>query len=290
MKQAYRGTHASPPFAIPARTIVVSSGAIAVALSVLHLVDETQRGEANGLFLVAAVVLGAIWLLSLFVIWRGSRAGLLVAGVIAFAEFAVQGLNHFVSGGSIDLGALARTRGLAAAITLLLLGPACLVMCVAALDCAANPRGRATGWRGVTAVALSVVGGVLLLLHAADDLHRSGFGSMSAEDGAFVAMIIAIVWILGGLWTAGHPKRGTLFVAGATLFVLIPFYNLHLAKGGVSLGSIASDTGPAWAVVAAAMAVCAVVALVFSLLVLGLELSAQRRSPVKVPAPALKKA
>ena len=290
MKAAYQHSHARPAFAIPARTVVVFSGLVAIALGLLHLVDEVQRGETRATLIWVAVLLAGVWLLSLFLIWRGNRVALLVAGTIAFAEFATQGLNHFVSGGSIDLGALARTRGLPAAIALLFLGPSCLIMCVAAMDCAANPRGRATGWRGLIALGLSAAGGTLVLLHAADDLHRSGFGSLSAEDGAFVAMVIATVWVLGGLSTAGHLRRGTFFVIAATLFVLIPFYNLHLASGGVSLGKIASESGMAWALVAAATAVCAGLALAFSLLVLGLQLSVRRRPQGKAPAPALKKA
>ncbi|TMF57741.1 MAG: hypothetical protein E6I22_03375 [Chloroflexi bacterium] len=193
------------PFLIPARVLVVIVGLVAITAAVLHLVDEVQRTESAGIFLLAVIGLGVIWLVSLGLRWRGSRIGL------------VQ-------------------------------------------------------------LAISVAGVIFLILHAADDLGRGGFGSISPE------------WVLGGLSTAGHLRRGTFFVIAATLFVLIPFYNLHLASGGVSLGKIASESGMAWALVAAATAVCAGLALAFSLLVLGLQLSVRRRPQGKAPAPALKKA
>src|SRR6202022_3486746 len=126
---------------------------------------------------------------------------------------------------------------------------------------------------GLVQLAISVPGIILVLLHAADDLGRGGFGSLSPEDGSFTSMVIVTIWALGALWTASHPRRGSLLVAIATLFVLVPFYTLHLA-GGVSLATIAQKSGPVWAVIAGALAGCAALSLVIAVGFLAATLAA----------------
>jgi len=277
------------PFLIPARVLVVIVGLVAISAAVLHLVDEVQRTESAGIFLLAVIGLGVIWLVSLGIAWRGSRIALFIAGLLAFAEFGLQATNHFITGGSQDISTLALHRGLAVGITLLALGPACLLTSIAAIEAVSNPRGRSVSRTGLVQLAISVPGVIFLILHAADDLGRGGFGSISPEDGSFLAMVIATIWALGALWTAGHPRRGSVLTAVATGFVLVPFYSLHLA-GGVSLATIAQKSGAVWAVVAGAMAGCAALAFALAAGFLITSLAGRRGRAGRGAAPAFKKA
>jgi hypothetical protein len=277
------------PFLIPARVLVAIVGLIAISAAVLHLVDEVQRTESAGIFLLALIGLGTIWLVSLGIAWRGSRIALFIAGLLAFAEFGLQASNHFITGGSQDISTLSLHRGLAVGITLLALGPACLLTSIAAIEAVSNPRGRSVSRLGMAQLATSVPGVIFVLLHTADDLGRGGFGSLSPEDGSFLAMVIATVWALGALWTASHHRRGSVLTVVATSFVLVPFYTLHLA-GGVSLATIAQKSGPVWAVIAGAMAGCAALAFALAAGSLVTSIATQRRRARRGAQPAFKKA
>jgi hypothetical protein len=277
------------PFLIPARVLVAIVGLTAIGAAVLHLVDEVQRTESAGIFLLALIGLGTIWLVSLGIAWRGSRIALFIAGLLAFAEFGLQASNHFITGGSQDISTLSLHRGLAVGITLLALGPACLLTSIAAIEAVSNPRGRSVSRLGMAQLATSVPGVIFVLLHTADDLGRGGFGSLSPEDGSFLAMVIATVWALGALWTASHHRRGSVLTVVATSFVLVPFYTLHLA-GGVSLATIAQKSGPVWAVIAGAMAGCAALAFALAAGSLVTSIATQRRRARRGAQPAFKKA
>jgi hypothetical protein len=102
-------------------------------------------------------------------------------------------------------------------------------------------------------------------------------------------MVTATVWALGALWTAGHPRRGSLLTAVATGFVLVPFYTLHLA-GGVSLATIAQKSGSVWAVIAGGMAAFGAVSFAIAVGLLVASVAGRRRRPSRGAQPALKKA
>ena len=76
------------------------------------------------------------------------------------------------------------------------------------------------------------------------------------EDGAFVAAIIAAVWLIGGLWIARVRRTGVMLIGLATFVIWYSFVILHLI-GGTRLDVIATKSGLIWAVIAAAVAILA---------------------------------
>jgi hypothetical protein len=258
MSAVYAPTRARrrAPFLLPARAVFVSSGVLAIALGLVHLFDEVQRNEVDVLYAVAAVIVSQIWLLSLFFAWRGNQLALALAGLLAFAEFGVQASTHFAIG-LYAVEFLVPTRGIGLPVNLMLLEVACAISFTAAVVCVTRPRGSVRRLDSFPFLLVAMVGASTLILHAADDVWRKGFGSLNIEDGLLVASITAAVWIIGALWMAGAPRVGAGLVALATANVVIPFVTLHLAKGGVSLDQIAKGSGAGWAVVAAAMAILA---------------------------------
>jgi hypothetical protein len=244
------------PFLLPARVVFVSSGLLAIAMGLVHLFDEVQRAEVDVLYAVIAVIVSQLWLLGLFFAWRGNQFALALAGFLAFAEFGIQLSTHFAIG-IYAIEFLTPSRGIAFPVNLMLLEVACALSFISAIVCISNPRGASSRLESFPFLLVALAGASTVILHAADDIWRKGFGSLSIEDGVALASITAAVWIIGALWMAGAPRLGTVLVMLATANVVIPFITLHLAKGGVSLDRIAKESGAGWAVLAAAMAILA---------------------------------
>ncbi len=271
---------------LPTRVVFVSSGALAIAMGLVHLFDEVQRTEVDVLYAVIAVIVSQLWLFSLFFAWRGNRFALAFAGFLAFAEFGVQASTHFAIG-IYAVEFLAPTRGVGFAVNLLLLEVACAVCFVSAIICASNPRGTSRRLQSFPFLLVALAGASAVVLHAANDVGLRSFGSISIEDGLAFAALTATVWIIGALWMAGAPRLGALMVVVATANVVIPFVTLHLAKGGLSLDEIAKRSGGAgWAVLAAAMAILAAASLIGSLTWLAWKLVPGVRAFVRKPKPA----
>ena len=264
------------PFVISPRVLLVASSLLAIAMGLLHVVDELQLNQVGTAYAAVAVVVSLAWLVSVFFTFRGSRIALTIGALIAFTEFATQAVSHFTAGPQ-GLSSVISSRGLGFAVTLLLLEPACVIACIAALICVTNATGTTRQLRSFPVLLLALVGSSLVLLHAADDIGRAGFGKLSIEDGTLVAMLTVTVWVMGALWMATARRRGALLVAAATLNVVIPFYTLHLAAGGVSLPTIAAKSGVGWSMLAAAMAGLALFSLVAAIGWLALTIRASVR-------------
>ena len=274
------------PFLLPARVVLVSSGVLAIAMGLVHLFDEVQRAEVDVFYAVIAVIVSQVWLLSLFFAWRGNPLALALAGFLAFAEFGVQASTHFAIG-VYAVEFLTPSRGIGFPVNLMLLEVACAISFITAIVCISNPRGTTRRLESFPFLLVALAGASTLILHAAEDIGRKGFGSISIEDGVAVAALTATAWIIGALWMAGAPRRGAMLVALATLNVVIPFITLHLAKGGVSLDQIAKQSGAGWAVLAAAMAILAAASLIGSVSWLAWKLAAQARVRIaRKPKPA----
>jgi hypothetical protein len=242
---------------------------VVVVLTVVHLVNELQRHEHSALFggVVGAGIL--VFLLALALAYRRSVVAAVAVGVLAFAELALQISTHFAVGPT-DLSTLAPTQGIGFTIVLVFLGTACLMTLVVAIVYTTNPDGQARRLRSLPLLGVSLAGAVLLLLHAADDVPRKGFGGLSVEDGTLIAVVTAAVWVVGAMWMASALRRGAILVAGATLNVWWPFYTLHLAPSGVSLDAIRHQSGLIFVLVAAAAAISAAYGFVVAVLWLGL--------------------
>jgi len=209
----------------------------------------------------------------------------------------VNGLAHAVTGewrliswlaiGVYAVEFLTPSRGIGFPVNLMLLEVACAISFITAIVCISNPRGTTRRLESFPFLLVALAGASTLILHAAEDIGRKGFGSISIEDGVAVAALTATAWIIGALWMAGAPRRGAMLVALATLNVVIPFITLHLAKGGVSLDQIAKQSGAGWAVLAAAMAILAAASLIGSVSWLAWKLAAQARARIaRKPKPA----
>jgi hypothetical protein len=267
------------PFLLPARVVFVSTGVLAIAMGLVHLFDEVQRTEVDVFYAVIAVIVSQVWLLSLFLAWRGNQLALALAAFLAFAEFGVQASTHFAIGvNAVEF--LTPSRGIGFPVNLMLLEVACAISFITAIVCISNPRGTVRRLESFPFLLVALAGASALILHAANDIGRQGFGSLSIEDGVAVATITATAWIIGALWMAGAPRLGAVLVALATADVVIPFATLHLANGGVSLDQIARQSGVGWAVLAAAMAILAAASLIGSLTWLAWKLAPQARARI----------
>jgi hypothetical protein len=255
-------------------------------MGLIHLVDEVQLNQHGTAYAVVVVLLSQAWLASLFFGFLGRRSALAISAAFALTEFAIQASTHFAIG-QYALTFMVPAKGVGYAETLLLVEPACIVNVIAAMLCVSNPSGTVHRLHSFPFLLLALIGGSLVLLHAGDDLGRKGFGSLSLEDGALVAMLTATVWLMGSLWMASSRRLGLLLVIAATLNVLLPFYILHLGPGGVALGTIASQSGLGWAILAATMAGVALASLVASIGWLSLAMASAAFSALRQrPQPA----
>lgn len=132
----------------------------------------------------------------------------------------------------------------------------------------------------------SILGAALVILYTTDSVRRADFGTANPEDGTFAAVVCATFWLYGGLWVARVRKTGALLIALGTFMATFSFTALHLTKGSHSVAEIASQSGPAWGVIATAMAALAYICLACSLTLLLATIFVQRRSSNKPAAAA----
>ncbi len=257
-------------------------GVPGVVLTLIHLANELQRHEHSTLFAAVIVAGTLVFLAALAFTYRGSTLAAVAVGVLAFGELALQLSTHFAAG-PLALSALAPTEGVWFTVVLFFLATTCLLTLAVAAVATTNAFGHARRTGSLPLVWVSLAGALLLLLHAVDDVGRKGFGGLSVEDGAFVALPTASAWVLGALWTAGPLRRGLILVAVATANVWWPIYTLHLSPSGVSLARIQQHGGLGFALVAAGAGVLALYAFVVAILWLG-AVSLPDRARAALPA------
>lgn len=279
---------AAGPFLLPTRGLIPLLGAIAFVSGGLHLADELHRGEVDRLYAVTA---GLVWLLfagSVIGAYFGRKPAILAAGVLAFIVFGLQTSTHFVPGANA-ISDLTRKEGFGFAIPLLALVVSCALVAIFAVIAWGNSRGQNRSVATAPLLAVAALGVPLFLLLTADNLQFSAFGTLSAEDGALIAVVTAIVWTIGALWSASAPVRGLVLCVAATANVVVPFWTIHVL-GPVSIARIAKVSGLPWSILATGSFVCALFSLVAGsgLLVLAVIRARRRRALRKKTPPALR--
>jgi hypothetical protein len=289
--------HATPgirrrggPFLIPARTLLLAFGLLAIALGVFNLFHELHAKQVDVLYTIVAIGLGVVWLACVIVGFRGNLIGVFGAGLIAFVELGAISQGHFASSGGA-IGSFVRMEGLPVATVLIGLVLACVLTIMAAIVAWGHGAGHARGRETLPLLILAVIGAGLAILEATDNVHLAGnalpgFGKSTAEDGAFVAALTASLWLIGALWIASMRRTGAVLTALATFSVCYSFVTLHLAKGGTTLSLIANKSGLIWAVIAVAVAIVAAASLLAALVFFTLAVVPPRRSKAAPAAPA----
>lgn len=264
------------PFAISARSLLLSSGLFAITLGALNLYHEAHLREVDNRYIGIAVAIGAIWLGSLVLAFRGVKFGLVLSGTISFLEFGIISSSHFVTGPS-GMSPYAKSEGLSVAPISMTLLSMCLLTFMTAIVCWSHPIGHRRPIRALPLLLSSLLGATLVILYATDSVRRDDFGTASTEDGTFAATVSATFWLFGGLWFGRVQKTGALLIGLGTFMATFSFIALHVVKGGHTLADIAAKSGPLWAAVAAAMAALAALSLVVALTILIRSLLGQRR-------------
>ena len=241
---------------IPARTLLLASGVLAVVLGVFTLLHQFHSSLVDRNFTIVALVVAAIWLASIVLAFLGFRIGVFAAGAIAFVEFGVTASAPFVSGPR-GLSTLVQHEGLPVAPAAMGLVTACILTMISAAVAWGNPRGRDRRLTTLPLLLAALAGALLVIFQATDGVHRGNFGSANPEDGAFAAAIVAALWLLGGLWIARVRRAGALMIAIATFIVWYSFIGLHLVKGGTAVSQVAARSGAIWAVISVAATVLA---------------------------------
>src|SRR2546423_15633915 len=85
---------AQGPFVLPARTLLLASGLLAVALGGFTLFHEFRSGQVDGVYTIIAVIVGGIWLTCLVLAFLGVRLAVFAAPAIAFVESGVIASGH----------------------------------------------------------------------------------------------------------------------------------------------------------------------------------------------------
>jgi hypothetical protein len=255
------------PFVIPARTLLLIAGVLAIALGAVNLYHERHVGEVDNVYVAVATAVGVVWLASLALAFRGARVGLVLAGAAAFLEFGLISSSHFVTGAA-SMSGYVKKEGLSVApISMVLLTTSLLTFMVAVV-CWSHPRGRLRVRTTVPLLVLALLGASLVILYATDSVRRNDFGTASPEDGTFAASVAATFWLFGGLWVARARRTGALLIGLGTFMTSFSFTALHLLKGGHTLGDIAVKSGALWAIIAGAMAILAILSLLLALAIL----------------------
>jgi hypothetical protein len=279
---------AQGPFVLPARTLLLVSGLLAVALASVNLFHELHSTNVDIVYVAVAGLVALIWLTSLILAWRGSRLGVFLAGLIAFIEFGVIASGHFVTA-PWDIHVYSVHEGLHAATVLMALMPACALTAMAAVVSWSHGTGHHPRRQTLPLLVVSVVGAILVILHATDNLGRVDFGIANAEDGTFAAVVSVIVWLVGAFWIARVRRTGALLVALGTFIVWYSFLTLHVVAG-TSVSAIAAKSGPIWAVIALGMATLAAASFLAALAFLVEPVVRRRRSRPKATAATAMKA
>ncbi len=252
---------------IPARVLLLLTGLLAIGLGLFNLYHEYHAHQVDGVYGVVGIVLALAWLVSLALGFVGRRLGVFIAGAIAFVQFAVLTSGHFVIGPN-DIDNFWKIEGLPVATADMGLFVACVLVVFAAVVCWSTPRARSSKLDTVPVLIVALIGAVLVILQATDQIHRAAFDGFNAEDGTFIAAVLASTWLLGGLWIARVRRIGALVIAVATFFVAFSFLSQHLLPGATPIDTVAKDSGVAWAAYATGAFILAGASLLFSVGVL----------------------
>jgi hypothetical protein len=272
------------PFVLPARQLLLVTGLLSIALGSFNLGHELHSTNVDVIYVVLAGLAGILWLVSLLLAWRGSLAGIFVAGLIAFVEFAVIAASHFVTA-PWEIDIYAKREGLAVAAVLIALLPACALTVMAAVVAWTHATGRTRRQETVPLLVVAVVGAIFVVLHATDNVRRGDFGTARPVDGAFAAAVAVILWLAGALWIARARRTGAIVVALGTFIVWYSFVTLHIVAG-TPVSAIAARSGAVWAVIALGTATLAAASFLAALTFLALDVVRRVQSRRAVPAPA----
>jgi hypothetical protein len=268
------------PLLIPGRVLLLVSGVSALALGVFNLFHELHAAQVDRNYTVVALAVGVVWLASTILAFRGQLIGVFLTGTIAFIELGAIATAHFTStAGSI--GSYVLKEGLPVAAALVALVVACVLTMMAAIVSWGHGTGTFRRRETLPILIVAAIGALLAILEATDNVHLAGnalpgFGTTSAEDGAFTAAITASLWLIGGLWIARVRRTGALLIALATFMVCYSFVILHV-RGGTPLSVIVTKSGLIWAVIAAAVAILAAASLVVALGLLAMPIFRRKR-------------
>lgn len=268
------------PLLLPARVLLLLAGLLAVALGVFNLFHELHAKQVDTVYAAVALAVGVVWLASIVLAFRGQPVGVFLAGAIAFIELGAVATSHFTStGGSI--GSYVLKEGLPVAAALIGLVVACVLTMMAAIVSWSHGTGTSQRRETLPILVVAAIGTVLAILEGTDNVHLAGkalpgFGTTPAEDGAFVAAIIAALWLMGGLWIARVRRTGALLIALASFMVCYSFVILHV-RGGTPLNVVATESGLIWAFIAAAVAILAAASLVMALGLLAMPILRRKR-------------
>jgi hypothetical protein len=277
------------PFLIPARTLLLASGLIAIGLGTFTLLHERHSGQVDAVYVIVGLIVGVIWLASLVLAFGGFRIGIFLAGAFAFIDFGVTATSHFEAGPGA-LGTFVKSEGLPVATVAIGLLCACVLTVVSAAVAWGDTRGRSRRLDTLPLLLVALAGAVLVILQATDGVHRDSFGSSNTEDGAFAAAVTASLWLLGGLWIARVRRLGALMIMLATFIVWYSFLGLHLVKGGTTLSQVAAKSGVIWAVFSAAAVILAAASFLVALALFAVAVVRGRRAKSASAAPAAQRA
>src|SRR5438874_4428350 len=242
MRASPVGRRAQGPFVIPARTLLIVAGVLSVALSAVNLVPELKSTNVDIYYVAVAGLIYLIWLASLVLAWRGSRAGILLAGLIAFVDFGVIAAGHFTTA-PFDIHVYSLREGLWVAALLMAILPATALTAMAAIVSWSHPTARIRNPRTIPLLFVSVIGAILVILNATDSLRRVDFGTANPEDATFAAVASVILWLVGALWLARVRRVAGSLMALGTFIVWYPFSAVHVPLG-TSVSAIASNSRP----------------------------------------------
>lgn len=272
------------PLLFPARYLLLVSGVLALALGIFNLNRELDAKQVDTVYTAVALVVGLVWVASIILGFRGKPIGVFLTGVIAFIQLGEIAQAHFAATAGA-IGSFVRIEGLPVAADLIGLVIACVLTVIAAIVCWGHATGYNRRRETLPLLIVAAIGTLLAVLEATDNVHLAGnalpgFGTSTAEDGAFAAAITAAVWLIGGLWIARVRRVGALLIALATFGICYSFVILHV-RGGTPLSLIATKSGLIWAFIAAAVAILAAASLVVALGLLVMSIG--RRKPAAAP-------
>jgi hypothetical protein len=269
------------PLLIPARVLLLVFGLAALALSVFILFHELHAKQVGTVYTVVALAVGVVWLASIVLAFRGQPVGVFLTGAIAFVDLGVIAQAHFAATAGA-IGSFVRMEGLPVATALIALVLACVITIMAAIVGWSHPMGYSRRRETLPLLIVAAIGALLAILEATDNVHLAGnalpgFGTTSAEDGAFTAAITASVWLIGALWIARVRRTGAFLIGLATSGIGYSFWTLHI-KGGTTLSVIANKSGLVWAVIASALAILAAASLLVTLGLLAISILRRKRA------------
>jgi len=161
------------PFLVPARTLLLAFGLLAVALGTFILFHELHAKQVDALYTAVAIAVGVIWLAFIILGFRGNPIGVFGAGSIAFIELGAISQGHFAtSAGAI--GSFVRIEGLPVATALMGLVLACVLTIMAAIVAWGQGTGYSRRRETLPLLIVAVIGAGLAILEATDNVHLAG--------------------------------------------------------------------------------------------------------------------